>query len=44
MGIEIKMTLGTPSEQDVLMELIDAPEWVTDEDDKQDFWDWEYAC
>lgn len=32
MGIEIKMALGTPTEQDLLMELIDAPEWVSDDD------------
>lgn len=32
MGIEIKMALGTPSEQELLMDLIDAPEWVSDDD------------
>ncbi len=44
MGIEIKMAIGTPSEQDLLMELIDVPEWISDEDDKQDFWELAYAC
>ena len=47
MANEIKMYLGTITEQEALMNLIDSPEWISDEmaeDNKASFWAKAYEC